>query len=296
MKKIITALLIFPLFISGLRAQTEEKKTEPVNYTYQTFRSLRNVNSHNVETLPSGVMHYWIQHRFGLLNSGIDDLFGLDLGASMRLGVDYGVLNNLMVSLGRANTGKTYDASAQYKFLHQCSGGKNMPVTATFLSRVAINTLSYPQAGDPRGMFTSRMQYTFQLMVARKFGEKFSVQLSPTMIHRNLVPTAQDQNDIFAIGLSARYRVTYNIALCMDYYYQLPGYNADNNRNPLSLSMDYETNGHVFSFVLSNSFALTDNYFISGSPFNKNEDWSKGRILFGFNISRSFKIHRPIGG
>jgi hypothetical protein len=126
------------------------------------------------------------------------------------------------------------------------------------------------------------------MIIARKFSDKLSLQLSPTMIHRNLVLTTEDENDVYAIGTAGRYKLTKRTALNAEYFYVLPGETADNFYNSLSVGFDIETGGHVFQLHLTNSQGMIEKFFI---PANAGR-WSKGDIYFGFNISRVFSLKK----
>ncbi|MCB0835105.1 MAG: hypothetical protein KDD99_00485, partial [Bacteroidetes bacterium] len=85
--------------------EMEEEKTE---YTNATFKSVRIINAHSIEMPAPGVLQLIISHRFGRLNGGPYEFFGLDQ-ANMRLGFEYGFANWLNVGVGRSNINKTYD-------------------------------------------------------------------------------------------------------------------------------------------------------------------------------------------
>ena len=116
MKKIILINFLFCCLVSKLFAQDStdlmsklEKDTKKINYTIATFKSTRVINGHSVENIGKGVLDVRILHRFAPLNSGIYNYFGLD-AASMRMGFDYGITNNIMVGIGHSTFQKTYDA------------------------------------------------------------------------------------------------------------------------------------------------------------------------------------------
>jgi hypothetical protein len=152
---------------------------------------------------------------------------------------------------------------------------------------MAITSLDW-QEPERENYFTSRMQYAHQLLIARKCNRYLSLQLMPTLIHRNLVPTTEDQNDVFSIGFGGRVKVSDRIALTGEYYYLLPGKTADDYTNSLSLGIDIETGGHVFQLYATNSLGLIEEQFVAETTGK----WGKGDIHFGFNISRTFVLKR----
>lgn len=263
----------------------KEIASKPVtNYTTATFKTTRLINAHSIEQLAGGVLDVKISHRFGTLNSGFYELFGLD-NASIRLGADYGITNWLMIGLGRASYEKQYDGFVKVKLLRQSTGAKSMPISLSGFAGIYYNTLKW---SDPtrENYWTSRINYTFQLLLARKFSEGFSLQLSPTLVHKNLVPGADDPNDLLSIGIGARQKLTKRLSINVEYYYQIPGYKLEGSVDPLSIGLDIETGGHVFQLIFTNSTGIAENQYITGT----NGKWGDGDIHFGFNIARVFTI------
>ena len=258
----------------------EEEQT----YTTATFKTTRIINMHSVENAAAGVMDFRISHRFGFINSGAYDLFGLDQ-ALMRIGFEYGVTDRLMVGFGRSNVNKAYDSFLKYKILRQGSGKRNIPVSVSYFASAVCNTVKW---SDPNrdNYFSSRMQYTHQLLIARKFNNDLSLQLTPTLVHKNLVPTVQDKNDILAMGFGGRYKLTQRFSVNGEYIYVLPNQITSTFYNSLSLGVDIETGGHVFQLHLTNSTSMLEPGFITESV----GQWKKGGIHFGFNVSRVFTV------
>ena len=271
---------------TDLMAQLEQEASakDPVNYTTATFKTTRLINGHSIENVAEGVLDVKISHRFGTLNGGFYELFGLD-NASMRMGVDYGIKSWLMVGIGRSTFQKTYDGFLKVKLLRQSTGTKNIPVSVSLLSTMAVQTLKWADP-DRENYFSSRLSYTHQLLVARKFSENLSLQLMPTFIHRNLAIRADEPNDLWAIGIGGRQKLSKRVSVNVEYYYMLPGSKLDGTANSLSVGFDIETGGHVFQLHFTNSTAMTEKNFISETTGK----WEKGDILFGFNISRVFTI------
>lgn len=260
---------------------------ETTDYTTASFKTNRVINLHSLENTAGGVLDFKISHRFGTLNGGFYELFGLD-NASIRLGLDYGVTDKLTVGLGRSSYQKAYDGFVKYKFLRQSKGKKNMPVTAALLLTSAIQTLKWPNP-ERDNHFSSRLYYTTQLIVGRKFSESLTLQLSPTMVHRNLVKTNAEKNDVFALGAAGRIKLSKRIALNAEYIYLLPNQVADDINNSLSIGFDIETGGHVFQLHFTNSTSMIEKGFITETS----NSWTNGGIHFGFNVSRVFTVRRP---
>jgi hypothetical protein len=260
---------------------TEKNNTE---YTIATFKTTRLINGHSVENVGKGVMDVKISHRFGKLNDGAYALFGLD-NATMRIGADYGITKYIMVGIGRSSYQKTFDAFFKIKLLKQSTGKINMPVTLSYIPTVSLKTLKWEDPNE-KNYFVSRLFYTHQLIIGRKFSGHTSLQLMPTYIHQNLAALISDPNDIWAIGIGGRQKLTKRLSLNVEYYYQIPGYKLTGTSNALSIGVDIETGGHVFQLHFTNSQGMNERTFIAETTGK----WQKGDILFGFNISRVFTL------
>ncbi|HYE54088.1 MAG TPA: DUF5777 family beta-barrel protein [Chitinophagaceae bacterium] len=290
MKK--AALLILTTVITNfLLAQDDDllklvQDDKPAKeYVTNAFKSSRVINGHSMEMIAKGNLDFRILHRFGLVNSGAKNFFGLD-EASMRMGFDYGILTNLTVGVGRSTLDKELDGFLKFRPVRQSTGPRSSPVSVVVVGGVAVNTLPWI---DPTrdNHFSSRVAYYGQVIVGRKFSETFSLQVAPTMVHRNLVPLANDENDAFAIGIGGRIKLSRRIAFVTDYHYIISGLNDDVNANPLSVGIDIETGGHVFQLHFSNAAGMNEKAFIT----NTTDKW--GDVRFGFNLSRMFVIKKP---
>jgi hypothetical protein len=287
--KNIPFLLLFLTFGLGLNAQNienllddqikDQPKTELVP---ATFKAVMLINSHTTKLPDKGDLVLLISHRFGPFSNGFSSFWGLDL-ANMRLGVEYGLTETTSLGFGRSNYKGNYDLFVKQLLLRQSTGAKNMPLTLALLGVANISSHKWPIDGRTY-LFAHRMSYTLQLMASRKFNRSISMQLMPTFIHRNLVATPADHNDILAIGVGGRVKLSNRVALTGEYHYVLPKQTATAIVNPLSVGVEIETGGHVFQLFVTNASYICDAAFISETTAK----WSKGAIQFGFNISRTF--------
>ncbi len=298
MKKIyFLALLLLPQLSNAqdedLLSLLEEEET--TNYATAAFKANRVVNGHSIENTAKGVLDTKFSHRFNPIRQGLYDMFGLD-GASIRIGADYGVTDRFMVGFGRSNYEKTLDGFAKYKILRQSSGAKNMPVTLAYLVDAQVRTLKFAEP-DRNNKFTDRLTFTHQLLIGRKINSRLSLQLMPTVLHRNLTLSPDDKNDVYIMGAAGRIKLTKRVALNLEYYYVPEGQIENPYVNSLSIGFDIETGGHVFQLHFTNSAHMTYKGFLTETQ----EDWffenNQGRMLtgirFGFNISRVFTIVKP---
>ncbi len=289
MKKAILVFSASTLMLTTLSAQDngsmlneieEKNTTEKVT---GTFKSTRVINAHSTEMLAKGDLDFRIMHRFGTTKNGFKDLFGLDY-ASMRLSFDYGLSNNLMVGIGRSTLGKELDLLLKWRLLQQTTGGKNIPFSIAAVQGFIVN--SAPWGGSaPTPNFEKRSSYYTQLVIARKFNETFSMQLSPIFLRNNLVENFGDDQNLFGIGGGLRYKLTKRFAITADYHHVVGTLNGGKT-NPLSLGVDIETGGHVFQLQFTNSAGTNEKGYLS----NTTGDFFKGDFRFGFNLSRMFSL------
>ncbi|MEX2235630.1 MAG: DUF5777 family beta-barrel protein [Cyclobacteriaceae bacterium] len=268
-----------------LLKELEESQPEETDYVLQTFKGTRLVNGHSIETKAMGDLEFIFAHRFGPVNDGIYEFFGLD-EAYVRLGLDYGITDNLSASIGRNSVDKTLDGYFKYKFARQRSGASSFPFTITGLAGMAYK-VSPKKEEVPDGFKNiDRLAYVGQVMIARKFNSRLSLQITPTVVHKNAVDQTRADNDQFALGLGGRFKITKSVAFTSEYYYRLNVPETNSSFNTLGFGVDIETGGHVFQLVFTNTSGLTERAFITETE----GDFAEGDIHFGFNVTRTFAL------
>lgn len=260
-------------------------------YSFGTFKTTRIINAHSVELTGKGVLDFRISHRFSAVNGGIKDFFGLD-GASMRLGLDYGIKDYLTVGIGRSSLYKEYDGFVKARLLRQTTNN-GMPISVVYAGGASITSLNSAMlmgralVSPEKYPMSNRLFFCNQLLIARKFSKKFSLQLMPTHIHYNFVNTKAEPNDLFSLGAGGRIKLNNRVTLNLEYFHQLN--QLSTTANSLSLGFDIETGGHVFQLFFTNSMGMTERTYITQTT----EKWKDGGCRFGFNISRVFNIVKP---
>ncbi len=286
------AFLLFALFISAFAFAQDEGESlldllgeeETTNYASASFKTTRIINAQSIENVAEGVLDFKISHRFGRVNGGLGEFFGLDQ-ATIRLGLDYGITDRLMIGIGRSTVQKAIDGFAKYKLLRQSSGKKNMPVTLSLYSSIMVNAQQWANP-ERENYFSSRLFFTHQILIGRKFSSGTSLMLMPTLVHRNLVESTAVENDVYALGIGGRQKLTNRLALTFEYFYVLPDQISEIHTNSLSVGFDIETGGHVFQLHFTNSLGMMDKQYITETT----GEWGAGDIHFGFNISRVFTL------
>ena len=286
---ILSSATLFAQDIDQLLNDATGNETE---YTSATFKSTRIINGQSIERMPAGQLDVRFSHRFGAINTGAYNLWGLDGPVNIHFGFDYGITNWMMVGIGRGTYQKTYDGSLKFTILRQSTGKKTSYISLSYFTSIAINSLNNADLGIKNKVyFWDRASFVSQVLIARKFNERFSFELNPTYVHRNITETEMDPNDIWSVGAGARFKLTSRISLNAEYYYVIPpinDYRSTKTYNPLAIGFDIETGGHVFQLLLTNSQAMIEKGFI-GETSSK---WNNAGIHLGFNISRVFGLKR----
>ncbi|MEY3237566.1 MAG: hypothetical protein RI883_1667 [Bacteroidota bacterium] len=306
MKNTFKIVTVISFFTFGLNAQvdgvdstyveeeTYYEETEDTNRVDDTFYSTRVINGHSVETLRKGVFELRIEHRFGDLagtDGGVQTMFGFDNLTDMRIALEYGITDDLMVGFGRSKgTGAPYrslmDGFAKYRIFRQEKHGFPFSLSAQATMNYTYMTASsdvsqvnhFPE-------WQHRLAYSTQLNFARKFGERLSLALMPTLVHRNYV-AADDVNTIFALGGALRFGINSKMAILLEYYqtFQNASY-RQNMTNSLGVAFEWITFGHNFTINFTNSKGFGDTQFITYTQ----EDWLLGQFRLGFCVGRKFE-------
>jgi len=280
-------LVIFLSFVTNsLFAQLERILANPTQEVDLIFHAPRHINLLTVEPLDKKTLHFAIMHTFGTVDGGVQNLFGLDNGANIQLSFEYGITDKFSLGITRASRDKVYNIYGRYHLLQQTQDDK-MPVSVSFMGGGAVNTSNYQFLQEQEPSFNERMSYAAQVMIARKFSDKISVQVSPMMayfIDPNPIYLIEGtQNLYLAVGLSGKYKITGKSSFTFQY---IPNLNND-LRNNVGVGIDIEAGGHVFQMYFVTSQALNETYLLAGGNGVPGEEF---RI--GFNVNRIFNTGR----
>lgn len=285
-------------------ADSGTKKHEKV---LTTFKESRIVNLQTTETVKAKTMVFNIAHLFGNIgvqsNGGVHTLYGLDNISDIRFGFDYGITNDLTVGIGRSRQSEMIDALVKYRICTQTTDN-HIPVSLAFYGDMGFSPQTdnvFYSGLSPTANFKEnnlqRISYVSQLIIARKFGSRFSMELVPTYQHRNYVLAninpnngAAETNDLFAMATGFRLKITNRFLIVGDYFYTFSKYRTNNSANPfynpLAVGVEFETGGHVFHLSFTNCSGIIENNFLPKTT----DSWLKGGFKFGFNISRVFNV------
>jgi len=288
--KHILSILILSIFAfsTSLYAQDEEeekkKDTRPVRSPFESSLILDN---QTVVVPGQGTMQFEIQHRFGTLENGISDFFGMWAPSNIRLGMGYVPKENIMLGIGATKFNQFVDLNYKWAFLKQTRSW-SVPVSITFYGYVAIDTRGQQYLEDN---FTYRLSYFNELIFATKVNSKLSLQLTPSFTHFNAVDSLYN-NDTWALTFNGKYKISSQSSIIFGYDHPFTKHEAVTTnddglsyRLPLpnySLGIEISTSTHAFQIFVANYQEIL---YHKNFAYNSN-DIREGEILIGFNITR----------
>jgi hypothetical protein len=284
---------IFSQDLMDMLESEEIAISEPEKIAY-TFKAIKLINANTIETTKKKTLEFSITHRFGNMDLGNGDgkhtLYGLDNASNIRFSLDYGLTDKLSIGFGRSKTNEHLDWNLKFRFLEQKKGG--MPVSVAYFTNLALT----PVANIPDNDFANRLSYTHQLIIASKISRGISLEILPTLLHRNYVRFlgyhpdngSTDENDLMALGFGGRFKITKRMTFLVDYFLTFSEFRASGNDfyNSLGVGVEIETGGHVFHINLTNSSGIIENDFLPDTR----DSWGNDGYKMGFNISRVFSF------
>lgn len=288
------ALLLVALMVSFAAFSQDDLENmllgemgEPIDYTIGTFLSPHILNNHSSELIGKNGISFRVAHKFGKINSGPSHFYGFDDSNSF-LEADYAIADWWNIGIGRATLDEQVAGYTKFRLLRQSTGARVMPVSLSLIANAEYATQNFDNEERNKNK-EDRLIYSSQLLISRKFSNILSVQVMPTFIHRNLVATKSDKNDVAALGLGASCKVYSNFRVNAEYFF-VQEHNTPSVEyfNPLSLGLCYQTSRHAFEVYVTNAQGITDNSYIA----NTTNDFFKGDIRIGFNVSTVFTLGR----
>ncbi|MGC9341738.1 MAG: DUF5777 family beta-barrel protein [Bacteroidales bacterium] len=279
MKKITALLLglfmIFPVF------SQDEEEDRPERPAFETALLIDN---QTVVTPFKGSYLFEIHHRFGTVKNGITDIFGIYAPSNIRMAINYGITENIMVGIGSTKDYKLQDLQWKYTFLQQTRSG-SMPVSLSYYGNVVLDARAKENFG-PEEQFKEihRLSYFTQLIVARRFNFRYSAQIAPSFSYYNAVPTGM-KNGNFGIHAGARAKVLGSSSIIAEYDQLLTQQGEGFDPKPnLALGVEIGTATHAFQIFIANYSQIINQRNLL---YNTN-DFAEGDFHFGFNITVRF--------
>ncbi|MCC7302636.1 MAG: hypothetical protein IT233_08340 [Bacteroidia bacterium] len=303
-------LLLFTLTAFRLAGQDDLEKmmqeldTTPDAKVFATFKATKIINAQSTETVKKGTLDFCVTHRFGNIGTGSGGgghtLYGFDESSDIRLSFDYGITPTLSAGFARSKRRENLDATLKWRFLEQTQ--HDIPLSLCLFANAAFSPMKagqfYIGVHDSfERKLSHRMVFTSQLIIARKFSSRLSLELIGSYTHRNFIRESYNSNNVAdvngvpAAGIAGRFKLSRRTSVVFDYFYPLSAYykGRDFTEHPLSIGLEIETGGHVFHLNFTNASGILESYFIP----NTSDDWLEGGFKFGFNISRVFTIVKP---
>ncbi|NER13445.1 hypothetical protein GWK08_08360 [Leptobacterium flavescens] len=281
--------IILLLFLSGfysLSAQDllkliEQEQKDTVLYTLATFKATRIAIGQSVETRKKGVLEWQFMSRFWNIPDRRTQSFIADK-VSARIGLVYGVSDRLSFGLGGTTWDGIFDGFLKYRLIWQRTDKKGAPFSITLFQNASYRSDSYPNI-TATDNFRNRLSFTSQLLIARKFTPNFSLQLTPTYIHRGSLLFPEDRQNLFALGLGARYKVNNHLAVVSEYHYLTNPIRAVDTFDAFAIGVNWEASDVILQFYLTNARNIEVGNF-STQTFN-NFNFNDGNLHFGFNFT-----------
>jgi len=247
-----------------------------VEYERAAFESTSLIESQTNRVYSKGTIEMVMNHRFGLVN-GTNDMIGIWAPADIRIGVNYSVTDRITLGFGTTKDNRLQDFSLKGALLRQTVDGK-MPVSVTYYGNVAVSAL------PKENFYHTSDRYSFynQIIIARKFSKAISLQLAPSYSHYNVVD-APMSNDLFAVELGGRVKVTSDMCILLDVNQPFTSQEIA-PKSGFSTGVEFSTVGHTFQIFVSNYRGIVNQ---QSNMFNQNE-FFEGDFAIGFNISRTW--------
>lgn len=275
-------------------------KAKPVK---NTFQSTWLIDDQSVIVPVKGTFEADIQHRFGTVQNGYKDLFGVYGASNIRLGFLYAPITNLYIGFGLTKDNLLWDGSAKYAIIRQTRG--KYPVSITYYGNMAYKSVEDPN----KVLFTygsQRFSYFHQIIIARKISDKFSVQVAPSLSHQNSVNgyyTEYDSTahtvfktakfDLFAVSVGLRYKLSNVTSFILDYDQPITKFATNNPHPNLAFGLEFGTSGHAFQLFVGNYSLLNpqqNSMYNTNNPFGYKQTGGArvpgGQFMAGFNITR----------
>ena len=275
-------LLIVCMLMAGnlALAQDEEKKDDSGKKPARAaFESAQLMELQSVVVPAAKTLEMNMQHRFGLMENGITDLYGIyGASANIRIGFTYSPINNLAVGFGYTKFKKYLDLNVKYAILKQRKDW-SIPVSVTYFANAAIDT----RPAENFAKAVHRNSYYHEISIASRITPKLSLQITPSFSHFNAVDSLY-KNDIFGVALSGRYKVTSSASILFNFIQQLNKHNDPNFKLQPGVALGYEisTSAHAFQIIFSTFQGIVPQENLA---YNTN-NYQNGKFLIGFNITR----------
>ena len=277
--KILLVLLMFPFAVNAQDNDSIPKKVEE-KLERQAFESSFIIDNPTNVVLSKNAFEVMMQHRFGQFNDSQNDMAGFWGSSNIRIGVAYGVHERVTLGFGTTKNNRYQDFNWKVAVLRQ-TRSKKMPINVTYYGNMTINAKS-----KSNFIYTSdRWSFFNQIIFSKRFTPNLSMQISPSWSHYNTVQNTM-RNDMLAVAYGARYKISPQTAIMIDYSQPITQFDYNNPHPGISFGVEFGTSAHAFQLFVSNYKGIVpqDNYM-----FNSNDIVIKDMFI-GFNITRIYNF------
>jgi len=257
----------------------EEEEDRPVR---RPFESTMLVENQTIMSPWKGELQMIIHHRFGTVENGLSDLYGIYAPSNIRLGLQYGITDDLMIGFGTEKNNKIQELYGKYAVLKQTMSGK-VPVSVSVLGNVSIDARNEDVFGEEYESM-DRLSYFAQILIARKFNDNLSLLLAPSYSHFNAVDSTW-QHDRIGLMAGGRMKITDTMSALFEYHqpFKINPLRDYHNDSEPGIALGIEIGTSTLAFQV---FATNYGQIISQKNYvmNKNEFEEEG-IMLGFNIT-----------
>jgi len=270
----------------------DKEHKDTLNYTNATFKMTRIAIGHSTETRKKGILEIFVANRFWNTPADRSQSFLADRMSS-RIALEYGLSDRLSMGFGGTTFDGLFDGYIKYKLIRQRSDKQGSPISMTVLQTGSHNSNSFASiSGEGDISLNNRLSFTSQLLISKKFSSDFSLQISPTFIHRGIVLSSENPKNHFALGIGARYKLGNHLSLVSEYYYNANKIKSYNTYNPFVIGVNWEQGDVMLQFMLTNAVNMVEDTFITGTRNNFN--FRNPNLNFGFNATYVIHFNRGL--
>ncbi len=278
--KILLILLIVPFVAFAQEEETSKEKKVKERPERDAFESSNIIDNPTNVLLSKNALEIQMQHRFGLINGGTNDMAGFWAPSNIRIGLSYGIHERLTIGYGTTKFNRLQDFSWKVALLKQ-TRSNSIPVSVSYYGNFTIDA----RKKENFNLKQDRYSFFNQLIIAKRFSPNVSFQIAPSVSHYNLVdPTMK--NDLFAIAFGGRVKISPQTSILIDYSQPITQFDANQPKPGFSIGTEFATSAHEFQIFLSNY-----NGIVPQKNYMYNQyDFFKGDFLIGFNITRIYNF------
>lgn len=288
----ISAITLVALTMIQATGYAQEDSLGPDNRPAKPAFESGYLIDQQTSTVPiKNTLEFAIHHRFGTLENGVKDLYGIYAASNIRLGLNYTLTNNLQVGIGTTKLKKYQDLTIKYSILKQ-TRSLSIPVSVTFFESIGLDSRADAAFGT-KYKFSNRFSYFSQLIITHRINDMVSVQVAPSFTHYNIADSLYDHDKI---GLSFSGRVKFSpqssFIFGVDYpvktlgireYHRLPEFVAKPN---ISLGIDVETSAHAFQIFIATAQGILPQEIMMNNNLKGSSSIKLSQFMLGFNITR----------